>query len=102
MTRQEPPLKKPWHSQKNTTSAHDAANAIKTFTLAHHHRINMIEGTEKLVCQDIEARQQLGLKKYGTSVENNPLRLREWLEHAYQEALDLSIYLRRAMQELDK
>ena len=62
----------------------------------------MIEGTEKLVCQDIEARQQLGLKKYGTSVENNPLRLREWLEHAYQEALDLSIYLKRAMQEIDK
>jgi len=27
-----------------------------------------IEGTEKLVCQDIEARQQLGIKKYGTTV----------------------------------
>ena len=62
----------------------------------------MIEGIEKLVCQDIEARQQLGLKKYGLSVENNPLRLREWLEHAYQECLDQAIYLRRAMQELDK
>ena len=62
----------------------------------------MIEGTEKLVCQDIEARHQLGLKKYGTSVENNPLSLREWLEHAYQECLDQAIYLKRAMQELDK
>lgn len=62
----------------------------------------MIEGTEKLVCQDIAARQQLGLKKYGTSVENNPLNLREWLEHAYQECLDQAIYLKRAMQELDK
>jgi len=30
---------KPWHRQ-SITSAHDAANAQKTFTLAHHHRIN--------------------------------------------------------------
>lgn len=29
-----------YSQSKNTTSAHDAANAIKTFTLAHHHRID--------------------------------------------------------------
>jgi hypothetical protein len=34
-------------------------------------------------------------------VAENPLELREWLEHAYFEALDMAIYLKRAMEELD-
>jgi hypothetical protein len=62
----------------------------------------MTHGIEQKVCADIEARQMLGMNKYGVSVQDNPLTLREWLEHAYQECLDQAIYLRRAMQELDK
>ena len=61
-----------------------------------------IHGIEAKVCADIEARQQLGMNKYGVSVEDNPLSLREWLEHAYQECLDQAIYLRRAMHQIDK
>lgn len=59
-------------------------------------------GTEARVCQDIASRQQIGLKKYGTSVEQNPLTLRQWLQHAYEETLDQAIYLRRAIEEIDK
>ena len=58
--------------------------------------------TETLVCQDILARQQVGLKKYGTTMAGNPLPLREWLQHAYEECLDQALYLKRAMQEMDK
>lgn len=56
-------------------------------------------GTEARVCEDIAARQHLGLKKYGVSVQSNPIDLRRWLTHAYQESLDLAIYLRRALAE---
>lgn len=59
-------------------------------------------GTEAKVCADITARQQFGLNKYGVSVEDNPLGLRQWLQHAYEETLDKAVYLRRAMDELDK
>lgn len=59
-------------------------------------------GTEQRVCQDILARQQLGIKKYGTTVAASPLSLREWLQHAYEECLDQAVYLRRAIEELDK
>lgn len=59
-------------------------------------------GTEARVCADIAMRQQLGLKKYGTTIENNPLTLREWLQHAYEECLDQANYLKRAIEELDK
>lgn len=58
-------------------------------------------GTELLVCQDIGKRQDIGLRKYGVAVEANPLNLRQWLQHAYEETLDQAIYLRRAMDELD-
>ena len=58
-------------------------------------------GTEKRVCDDIAARQALGQEKYGTSVEENPLSLREWLQHAYEESLDQAIYLKRAIEEID-
>ncbi len=58
-------------------------------------------GIEALVCAGIAERQQLGIAKYGKTVSENPLNHRAWLEHAYQECLDMAIYLRRAMEELD-
>lgn len=59
-------------------------------------------GTEAKVCDDITARQHnLGIKKYGTTVEENPLPLVAWLQHAYEETLDNAIYLRRAIDELE-
>ncbi len=64
--------------------------------------LHVVTGTESRVCADIAARQQLGLKKYPTTVEHNPAPLREWLQHAYEECLDQAIYLKRAMEEMDK
>jgi hypothetical protein len=58
-------------------------------------------GIEAIVCRDIAERQKFGINKYGTTVADNPLSLRQWLEHAYMESLDLPIYLRRAMAQID-
>lgn len=60
-----------------------------------------VSGTEAAVCADIFRRQQLGIKKYGVSVAENPLPLRAWLQHAYEETLDQAVYLKRAIEELD-
>lgn len=57
-------------------------------------------GIELEVCRDIAERQRKGISKYGTTVAENPLELREWLQHAYEEALDQAVYLKRAIQEL--
>jgi hypothetical protein len=59
-------------------------------------------GTEARVCEDIARRQVMGIAKYGQTVADNPLELRQWLQHAYEEALDLAIYLKRAIEETDK
>ena len=58
-------------------------------------------GTEARVCADIAERQRKGIDKYGTTVADNPLSLREWLRHAYEEALDMAVYLKRAIEESD-
>ena len=61
-----------------------------------------IKDTETEVCADIKRRQELGIAKYGTTVAQNPLELRQWLQHAYEEKLDDVVYMKRAIQELDK
>jgi hypothetical protein len=50
-----------------------------------------------LVQADIEARAVLGVKKYGTRLRPN--NGRHALVDAYQEALDLCMYLRQALAE---
>ena len=57
-------------------------------------------GTEAKVCADIAARQQLGLNKYGMSVQDNPLTTLQWLQHAYEECLDQAVYLKRAIESM--
>lgn len=59
-------------------------------------------GTEARVCDLIAARQRLGIAKYGTTVEKNPLTHRQWLQHALEESLDLAVYLARSIEQLDK
>ena len=59
------------------------------------------DGVEAEVCADIARRQAFGKNKYGTTVAETPLSLRAWLVHAYEESLDLPIYLKRAIAEID-
>ena len=63
--------------------------------------IDMPSGIEAEVCADIASRQARGIVKYGTTVADNPLSLKEWLEHAYQETLDTAVYLKRAIREIE-
>lgn len=58
-------------------------------------------GTEGEVCKDIAQRQAFGMNKYGVSVRDNPLSLRQWLEHLYQEQLDACVYTKRCIEEID-
>jgi hypothetical protein len=53
------------------------------------------------VIKDMIDRENLGLKKYGTTVDREDLSLRDWLQHAYEESLDKSLYLKAAIRKLD-
>ena len=54
------------------------------------------------VRQDLLERSQRGIAKYGTTLERKDLRVRDWLQHAYEEALDMANYLKRTMMEIDE
>lgn len=50
---------------------------------------------------DLLQRSQLGIAKYGTTLDRDDLSLRDWLQHAYEETLDQANYLKRAIVEID-
>lgn len=53
-----------------------------------------------LVIADMQARDAEGRRKYGTPLQ--PFNGRDALVDAYQEALDLVVYLRQAIEERPK
>ncbi|WP_439398512.1 hypothetical protein ACRQ5Q_14570 [Bradyrhizobium sp. PMVTL-01] len=53
------------------------------------------------VRQDLLQRSQLGIKKYGVTLDRDDLALRDWLQHAYEETLDQANYLKCAIMEID-
>ena len=47
----------------------------------------------------IAKRSIAGVNKYGTTMERKDLSMTEWLTHAQEEAMDLSVYLERLIEE---
>lgn len=50
---------------------------------------------------DLLRRSELGIAKYGMTLDRTDLSLRDWLVHAYEETLDQANYLKRAIMEID-
>ena len=57
-------------------------------------------GVERIVCDKILERAELGKNKYGVTMERTDLSIEQWLTHAQEEALDLAIYLEKIKQVL--
>lgn len=55
---------------------------------------------QDLVIADMDARKAVGLRRYGTTLQ--PFNGRDALRDAYEEALDLAVYLRQAIFERDE
>jgi len=45
-------------------------------------------------------RSELGVKKYNTTLDQNKLPLKEWLQHSIEEKMDDILYMQRALNEL--
>lgn len=59
-------------------------------------------GVEARVIADIAERQQRGIAKYGTTVEDNPLLLKQWAQHFYEELLDGAVYAKKVIEKIDE
>jgi hypothetical protein len=59
--------------------------------------------TDKIVEQVIEKyqqRSQLGIEKYGTTLQDNKLSKEEWLTHLQEELMDAVVYIEKIKQEI--
>jgi len=45
-------------------------------------------------------RSQVGIKKYGTTLDRTDLTMSEWITHVQEEAMDLVLYLERLKSEV--
>lgn len=57
-------------------------------------------GVEKQLCDLIAKRQQLGIRKYGTTLADNPAALVERLQHMLEELLDGAAYAMWAINQI--
>ena len=54
------------------------------------------------VISDIKKREKKGFLQYGTTVDRNDYDLKMWLQEAYEECLDMAIYLKSAINNIKK
>jgi hypothetical protein len=54
---------------------------------------------ESLINQFLE-RSEVGIKKYGVTLDRDDLSALEWINHAQQEAMDFCLYLEKLKSEL--
>jgi hypothetical protein len=52
------------------------------------------------VIKQFKDRSEVGIAKYGVTLNREDLSTLQWLEHAQQEAMDFCLYLERLKQEL--
>jgi hypothetical protein len=50
------------------------------------------------IIDDLLFREEKGRAEYGTTMDRKDLSEDEWLQHAYEEALDLAIYLKKIIK----
>lgn len=53
---------------------------------------------DKIVQQVIDKfnqRSEVGIKKYGVTLDRNDLNFKDWIQHAQEEAMDFILYLEK-------
>jgi hypothetical protein len=48
----------------------------------------------------LKTRSETGIRKYGTTLDRTDLSVKQWIDHAIEEALDHALYLQRIKDSL--
>lgn len=59
--------------------------------------MNDMSRIEDEVCEKIKARSDVGKKKYGVTMEEEILSMREWLVHLQEELMDAAVYVEKLL-----
>jgi hypothetical protein len=52
------------------------------------------------VIKQFRERSEVGIKKYGTTLDRTDLSTLDWINHAQQEAMDFVLYLEKLKQTI--
>lgn len=58
--------------------------------------------TYRQIISDLVEREAMGFEKYGTTVDKASLSNKQWMQHAYEEALDFAVYLKVLMSSYEE
>lgn len=50
--------------------------------------------------KDLASRAEVGLNKYNTTMDREDLIASDWVQHAYEECLDMALYLKRLRKDM--
>jgi hypothetical protein len=50
--------------------------------------------------KDLASRAEVGLAKYNTTMDREDLIASDWVQHAYEECLDMALYLKRLKKDM--
>lgn len=54
------------------------------------------------VVNQLRDRSEVGVNKYGTTLDRNDLTFGEWIQHALEESMDLTLYLTKMKKEWEQ
>lgn len=54
------------------------------------------------VMKDLNERSNLGVNKYGTTLDRDDLNTSDWAQHLYEELLDASLYIKKLINKLNE
>jgi hypothetical protein len=54
------------------------------------------------VIEQFSKRSNLGIKKYGTTLDREDLKTMDWVQHLQEELMDAILYLERLKRDLEK
>jgi len=60
----------------------------------------MEDSIVKAVVEKYQERSEVGIKKYNKTLDRNDLSIEQWITHAQEEAMDLTLYLEKIKQEI--
>lgn len=93
-------------SQSDSAQLNTAADTQRSCAWALQKVIDDIAASPDTAVEQLRTmllnRSLVGLKKYGCTTDRTDLNLADWLHHALEESLDLAVYLRRAITELNR
>lgn len=59
-----------------------------------------VDSIVESVVKKFKSRSDVGIKKYGTTLDRSDLKPLDWINHAQEEAMDFCLYLERLRKEV--